>query len=53
MVVTASGQVEKNLLEGGRVGTTFEGGERIASEEAPFMEDGDAVGEELDFRQRM
>lgn len=51
--MAASGQAEKNLLKGGCMGALFEGRERIACEEASFMEDGDAAGEELDFRQRV
>lgn len=49
----APGQAKKNFLEGSRTGAQLESREGIAGEQAAFLEDGDAVGEEFDFGQRV
>jgi hypothetical protein len=48
-----AGEGEEDVFESGSAGAMFERGESVAGEEAAGIEDGDARGELLDFRERV
>jgi len=45
------GEAHESVFQSGNAGGLLKGGERVTSEEAPGIDNRDAIGEELDFRQ--
>ena len=47
------GEAEEGFFERGRGGLALEGRGRVEHDEAAVLEDGDAIGEEFDFGERV
>ena len=48
---SAPGEAQESVFQSGGAGGSFEGGERVAGEESPGIDNRNAIGEELNLGQ--